>query len=275
MFAFLNEHAAPYSEMGTSRQATVEIIYRDDAPRPFQEVLILKSSERESGVSSGTLTAVCIMFLAILGLAASNAYFILSYQAAERQRTNALGLALLSAEGALGESIHILNSTVSGSCIDTELWDALQKDLIWQSRILPVIASLDVRHERHWMQIKDATISLERVVSNVKQTYAEMNIFLINLTDRQIAAIATVRDILIQIEANAFPVQVIFGADPEVTISHESISKAADAAARLQSELSNIEQCLITRDDVQNQSMEGAASPTLSVVKVRVEWLSY
>jgi hypothetical protein len=272
---FLTNTLTPYSETKTSRQATVEVIYRGDFSRPFQDVLILKSSERAPGVIGGRLASVCIMFLAILGLAASNAYFILSYQAAERQRTNALGLALLSAEGALGESIHILNSTVSGSCIDTELWDALQQDLIWQSRILPVIASLDVRHERHWMQIKDATISLERVVSNVKQTYAEMNIFLINLTDRQIAAIAAVRDILIQIEANAFPVQVIFGADPEVTISHESISKAADAAARLQSELSNIEQCLITRDDVQNQSMEGAASPMLSVVKVRVEWLSY
>lgn len=102
------------------------------------------------------------------------------------------------------------------------------------------------------MQIKDATVSLERVVSNVKQTYAKMNILLINLTDRQIAAIATVRDILIQIEANAFPVQVILGTDPEVTISHESISKAANAAARLQSELRYIEQCLITHDDVQS-----------------------
>jgi len=192
------------------------------------------------------------MFLAILGLAASNAYFILSYQAAERQRTNALGLLLLSAEGALGESIHILNPTVSGSCIDTELWDALQQDLIWQSRILPVIASLDVRHGPHWMQIKDGTVSLERVVSNVKQTYVKVNIRLINLTDRQIAAIATVRNILIQIDPNAFPAQVILGTDPEATISNESISKAADAAARLQSELRNTEQCLIIHDDVQS-----------------------
>jgi len=192
------------------------------------------------------------MFLAILGLAASNAYFILSYQAAERQRTNALGLVLLSAEGALGESIYILNTTVSGGRIDTKLWDALQQDLIWQSRILTVIASLDVRYGPHWAQIKDATVSLERVVSNVKQTYAKMNIRLINLTDRQIAAIATVRDILIQIEANAFPVQIILGTNPEVTISHESISKAADAAARLQSELRNIEQCLTNHDGAQN-----------------------
>jgi len=192
------------------------------------------------------------MFLAILGLAASNAYFILSYQAAERQRTNALGLLLLSAEGALGESIHILNPTVSGSCIDTELWDALQQDLIWQSRILPVVASLDVRHGPHWMQIKDGTVSLERVVSNVKQTYVKVNIRLINLTDRQIAAIATVRNILIQIDPNAFPAQVILGTDPEATISNESISKAADAAARLQSELRNTEQCLIIHDDVQS-----------------------
>jgi len=192
------------------------------------------------------------MFLAILGLAASNAYFILSYQAAERQRTNALGLLLLSAEGALGESIHILNPTVSGSCIDTELWDALQQDLIWQSRILPVIASLDVRHGPHWMQIKDTTVSLERVVSNVKQTYVKVNIRLINLTDRQIAAIATVRNILIQIDPNAFPAQVILGTDPEATTSNESISKAADATARLQSELRNTEQCLIIHDDVQS-----------------------
>jgi hypothetical protein len=215
-------------------------------------LLILKSSERESGVDGSRLASVCIMFLAILGLAASNAYFILSYQAAERQRTNALGLLLLSAEGALGESIHILNPTVSGSCIDTELWDALQQDLIWQSRILPVIASLDVRHGPHWMQIKDATVSLERVVSNVKQTYVKVNIRLINLTDRQIAAIATVRNILIQIDLNAFPAQVILGTDPEATISNESISKAADAAARLQSELRNTEQCLIIHDDVQS-----------------------
>jgi hypothetical protein len=145
-----------------------------------------------------------------------------------------------------------LSPTVSGSCIDTELWDALQQDLIWQSRILPVIVSLDVRHGPHWMQIKDATVSLERVVSNVKQTYVKVNIRLINLTDRQIAAIATVRNILIQIDPNAFPAQVILGTDPEATISNESISKAADAAARLQSELRNTEQCLIIHDDVQS-----------------------
>jgi len=193
-----------------------------------------------------------VVALVLVILAVSNAYFMLACQAVERERTNALGMLLIATEGALSESTHILNLIVERRRIDFELWDVLQQDLIWQSRILPVVASLDVRHGPHWMQIKDGTVSLERVVSNVKQTYVKVNIRLINLTDRQIAAIATVRNILIQIDPNAFPAQVILGTDPEATISNESISKAADAAARLQSELRNTEQCLIIHDDVQS-----------------------
>jgi hypothetical protein len=234
-----------------------------------------RASAKRSVILDWRIPSRYVVALVLVILAVSNAYFILACQAVERERTNALGMLLIAAEGALSESTHILNLTVERRCIDFELWDVLQQDLIWQLRLYPVIASLDMGHRPYWMQVQDSVLSLERVVSNVKHTYTEVNIFLINLTDRQIAAIVTVRDMLIQIEANAFPAQVIFGANPEVTISHESISKAADAAERLQSELSNMEQCLITRDDVQNQSMEGAASPMLSVVKVRAEWLPY
>jgi hypothetical protein len=230
--------------MKISRQATVEVIYRGDFSRPFQDVLILKSSQRAPGIIGGRLTSVCIIFLAILGLAASNAYFILSYQVAERQRTIALGSALLSAEGALSESTHILNLTVERRRIDFELWDVLQQDLIWQSRLYHVIASLDMHHKPHWMQIQDSVVSLERVVSSVKQTYASIFIRLLNLTDKQTSQIVAVRDILVIIETDAFPAHVILDANPEVVISDENMMRAAEAAARLSSELETLQEYL-------------------------------
>jgi hypothetical protein len=185
-----------------------------------------------------------VVALVLVILAVSNAYFMLACQAVERERTNALGMLLIATEGALSESTHILNLTVERRRIDFELWDVLQQDLIWQSRLYPVIASLDMRHEPYWVQVQDSVVSLERVVSSVKQIYASIFIRLLNLTDKQTSQIVTVRDILVMIGTNVFPAHVIVGANPEVVITDESMTRAAEAAARLNSELENLQECL-------------------------------
>lgn len=71
-------------------------------------------------------------------------------------------------------------------------------------------------------------VSLERVVSSVKQTYGSMLIRLLNLTDKQTTQIVTVRDLLVAIGTSAFPAQVILDANPEVLISDENVIRAAE-----------------------------------------------
>jgi hypothetical protein len=185
-----------------------------------------------------------VVALVLVILAVSNAYFMLACRAVERERANALGMLLIAAEGALSESTHILNLTVERRRIDLELWDVLQQDLIWQSRLYHVIASLDMHHEPYWMQIQDSVVSLERVVSSVKETYASIFIRLLNLTDKQTSQIVAVRDILVIIETDAFPAHVILGANPEVVIPDENMMRAAEAAARLNSELEKLQEYL-------------------------------
>ena len=185
-----------------------------------------------------------VVALVLVILAVSNAYFMLACRAVERERANALGMLLIAAEGALSESTHILNLTVERRRIDLELWDVLQQDLIWQSRLYHVIASLDMHHEPYWMQIQDSVVSLERVVSSVKETYASTFIRLLNLTDKQTSQIVAVRDILVIIETDAFPAHVILGANPEVVIPDENMMRAAEAAARLNSELEKLQEYL-------------------------------
>ena len=206
--------------------------------------LAKRASAKRSVILDRRILSRYIVALVLVILAVSNAYFILACQAAERERTNALGMLLIAAEGALSESTHILNLTVERRRIDFELWDVLQQDLIWQSRLYPVIASLDMRHKPYWMQVQDSVVSLERVVSSVKQIYASIFIRLLNLTDKQTSQIVTVRDILVMIGTNVFPAHVIVGANPEVVITDESMTRAAEAAARLNSELENLQECL-------------------------------
>jgi len=101
-----------------------------------------------------------------------------------------------------------------------------------------------MRHQQYWMQVRDSVVSLERVVSSVKQLYASIFIRLLNLTDKQTTQIVAVRDILVMIRTNAFPAHVILGAKPEVIISDEDMMRAAEAAARLDSELEKLQEYL-------------------------------
>jgi hypothetical protein len=128
--------------------------------------------------------------------------------------------------------------------IDFELWDVLQQDLVWQSRIFPAIASLDARHSPFWVQIHDSLVSLERAVNNVKQLYAGTFVLVLNLTDTQATQIALVRDLLVVIGTNAFPAHIILGANPEVVVSDESMMRAAEAANYLNSKVEDLQECL-------------------------------
>jgi hypothetical protein len=186
-----------------------------------------------------------IVGLALVILAVSNAYFAFACRASQREKVNALGTLLIAAEGAFSESTHILNLTVEKRRIDFKLWDVLQQDLIWQSRLYPAIASLDMRHKQSWMRVQDSIVALEQVASSVKQAYASVFVQFLNLTDGQTIQIATVRNLVVTIGTNAFPERVTLGANPEAAIPDENILRAAEAAARLICELEKLQQCMM------------------------------
>lgn len=185
-----------------------------------------------------------VKVLVIVILAVFNIYFVLGYQALEREKTNALGMAIIASRGPMSESVHILNLTIDGRRIDAELWHALQQDLIWQSRLCPVIATLDAPNRVYWMQIQDAVVDLERVVNMVEQTYANMHIRTLNLTDMQTRLMVEVRDALAQIAANTFSREIVLGSDPKVAISDQNMRTAAEAAVRLSSGLEKFQEYL-------------------------------
>jgi hypothetical protein len=203
-----------------------------------------KANAKRLATARHRISHAHVMTLVVVILAAFNIYFMLGYQALEREKTNALGMVLIAARGPMSESVHILNLTIDGHRIDLELWHVLQQDLIWQSRLCPVIATLDTPHQLHWMQVQDAVVGLERAVNMVEQTYAKMHIRTLDLTDRQTRLIVEVRDALVQIAANVFPEEIALGSDPKVAISDENMKTAAEAAGRLSSELEKFQECL-------------------------------
>lgn len=197
------------------------------APRARIDESPKKAIATRSVIPDGRIRCRYVLVLVLVVLAASNSYFILTYRAAERERTNAFGMLLIAAEGAFSQSTHILSLTAERRHIDFDLWDDLQRDLIWQSRIFPPIAYLDTRHRPYWIDVQNAVSSLERVVSSVKQLYASIFIRLLNLTEKQTTQIVVVRDLLLTIGTNAFPEHVILGGNPEVVISDENMMRAA------------------------------------------------
>ena len=165
------------------------------------------------------------------------------YQIERKEKMDGLQTILVSAEGALDESIYIIDLNVKRQQIDLELWENLQQDQIWQIRLYSVTASLDFSHRVHWMKIQDSILSLERLVNDVKQTYSRVHVRFLNLTDKQTSALSAIRNSLVQIKALVS--SYIRDLDSMANILDENMTRVAQAATSLQSELEKLRAILL------------------------------
>lgn len=165
-----------------------------------------------------------------------NAYWINTSQGLFRDKMNAFGEVVIQTEGFLGESINILNTTVSKGKIEFEIWDVMLRDLIQLSRQYDLIISLDTNHRQQWSQIKTATDSVIDFTSDIIQTYAGNNTY-IDMTNGQSTYLNKVEIYLLNIQQKAFPSRVVIGSNPQVDIIDQEITEAMETAIQLQVDL--------------------------------------
>lgn len=165
-----------------------------------------------------------------------NAYWINTSQGLFRDKMNTFGEVVIQTEGFLGETIEILNTTVSKGKIEFEIWDVMLRDLIQLSRQYDLIISLDTNHRQQWSQIKTATDSVIDFTSDIIQTYAGNNTY-IDMTNGQSTYLNKVEIYLLNIQQKAFPSRVVIGSNPQVDIIDQEITEAMETAIQLQVDL--------------------------------------
>jgi len=170
-----------------------------------------------------------------------NAYWINTSQGLFRDKMNTFGEVVIQTEGFLGETIEILNTTVSKGKIEFEIWDVMLRDLIQLSRQYDLIISLDTNHRQQWSQIKTATDSVIDFTSDIIQTYAGNNTY-IDITNGQSTYLNKVENYLLNIQQKAFPSKVVIGSNPQVDIIDQEITEAMETAIQLQVDLKFVRQ---------------------------------
>jgi len=182
------------------------------------------------------INPVYILLVIMVVSIISNAYWINTSQGLFKDKMNAFGEVVIQTKGFLGESINILNTTVSKSKIEFEIWDVMLRDLIQLSWQYNLIISLDTDHRQQWSQIKTATDSLIDFTSDVIQTYARNNTY-IDITNERSTYLNKVENYLLNIQQKAFPSKVIIGSNPQVNIIDREITEAMETAIQLQVDL--------------------------------------
>ena len=170
-----------------------------------------------------------------------NAYWINTSQGLFRDKMNTFGEVVIQTEGFLGETINILNTTVSKGKIEFEIWDVMLRDLIQLSRQYYLIISLDTNHRQRWSQIRTATDSVIDFTSDIIQTYAGNNTY-IDMTNGQSTYLNKVEIYLLNIQQKAFPSRVVIGSNPQVDIIDQEITEAMETAIQLQVDLKFVRQ---------------------------------
>jgi len=170
-----------------------------------------------------------------------NAYWINTSQGLFRDKMNTFGEVVIQTKGFLGETIEILNTTVSKGKIEFEIWDVMLRDLIQLSRQYDLIISLDTNHRQQWSQIKTATDSVIDFTSDIIQTYAGNNTY-IDITNGQSTYLNKVENYLLNIQQKAFPSKVVIGSNPQVDIIDQEITEAMETAIQLQVDLKFVRQ---------------------------------
>jgi len=182
-------------------------------------------------------TYIALAIVAVLFF--SNIYWVYAYSELSKEKTNALGETLIQTRGFLLEAVHILNTTASDSRIDFLTLDVLYRDLIQLSRQFKIVMTLDANHREYWSQIKEATDSLtefnkdlnNKIMSSLISGSLKNNYITIDSTQR--LYLEKIRDELSEIEKYSFPKEIIIGSSPRVEIVESMISKAAEAANKL------------------------------------------
>ena len=170
-----------------------------------------------------------------------NAYWINTSQGLFRDKMNTFGEVVIQTKGFLGETIEILNTTVSKGKIEFEIWDVMLRDLIQLSRQYDLIISLDTNHRQQWSQIKTATDSVIDFTSDIIQTYAGNNTYM-DITNGQSTYLNKVENYLLNIQQKAFPSKVVIGSNPQVDIIDQEITEAMETAIQLQVDLKFVRQ---------------------------------
>lgn len=182
------------------------------------------------------INPVYILLVIMVVSITSNIYWINTSQGLLKDKTNVFGEVIIQTKGFLGESIHVLNNTVSKSMIEFEIWDVMLRDLIQLSRQYNLVISLDTDHRQQWLQIKTATDSLIDFTTDIIQTYTGNNTY-IDITSEQSTYLNTVQDYLLNIQQKAFPSKVVIGSNPQVNIIDQEITEAMEIAIQLQVDL--------------------------------------
>lgn len=211
------------SEFG---EAALDLITGVEAP--------VKGRSRQWGILGFKINPAYISLAIIAILVVSNAYWAYAYRGLSKDKTNALGEALLQARGFLGESIDILNRTIEERRIDFSLWDAMFNDLALMTGQLDLMKSLDAERLQHWSRIDLAINAVTDLVSNILQRY-ESDIQYMNITlgEGWIISSTKIRDDLVEID-EALSSEIVIGAHPHVEINDKDLTEALEAAIQLQ-----------------------------------------
>lgn len=178
------------------------------------------------------------IFLSVIAvLVASNAYAAYAYRNLSWERDNALGEALIQARGFLGESVKILNHTVSEGEVDAELFQVLRDDLIQLSRYYRFVASLDHRHWEQWGKVQEATGHLEAFVGDLCDRIQASNDSYMIIVGSHSSCLTKIMDDLVEIARKALPQTIIIGPNPRVKVGDDSMTDAMEAAVNLDEDI--------------------------------------
>jgi len=182
-----------------------------------------------------------ILAVAVLVLVASNVWSAYSYKNLSDERLNALGAILMQTRGFVDESAGILGSGIDGGALDRGLVEALERDCIGLSRQLGVLIYLDGGNAAGWSEVKSGADALMEFVSDLggrldAVTFSGDGRGYLVLTVGQSLYLGKVRDGLLGLR-QAFPERVVLGSNPSVEVPVDGMRGAAEASARLRSDI--------------------------------------
>jgi DNA-binding transcriptional ArsR family regulator len=180
-----------------------------------------------------------VLAVVVAVLIASNAWSAYAYRELNDEGLNALGAVLMQTRGLVDESAGMLSSGIDGGVLYSV--EALERDCVGLSRQLGVLIYLDGGNSAGWSEVKSGADDLMEFVSDLggrldAVTFSGDWMGYLPLTVWQSLYLGKVRDDLLGL-GQAFPEKVVLGSSPSVEVPVEGISGAAEASARLRSDI--------------------------------------